>query len=377
MNKKVIIESWRHFKQPLLGEPAGLRKLAPDIHRSLLDKLQEMAGPAIAKLDPAEIDIPENLVRYNIVDKHYIMPAVITAIFRMMMSAPQPVHRIIVEVAAEFQIPPDSVLDLFARYFTQFLFLRRMELKPYTQYAVSDPVWDRVSGLGNVEKFRIEDVVAKIEGTHMFYRETGELCIIYPTLYSGDGKIKKVVKVELYYPQQKTGSAFLDVYQVDDPAVTTIGELIDWYAANGHILETKEDDKGAFSRNIAKYLNLMWLISCDNMIIPKPVEFNETRERLLNEGKKSQAGKHQSYKFVDYSAIRYKYTEKKTASEPTGRSVKAHLRSEHIHGYWVGPKNDPEKRMLVTRFIPTLLVKGGGGDPTDNRVFKTLDNFVK
>ncbi len=52
------------------------------------------------------------------------------------------------------------------------------------------------------------------------------------------------------------------------------------------------------------------------------------------------------------------------AGQGTGSSKRPHVRRAHWHGYWVGPRSDPEKRRLELRWLPPILVgmKGREGE---------------
>ena len=53
--------------------------------------------------------------------------------------------------------------------------------------------------------------------------------------------------------------------------------------------------------------------------------------------------------------LRSAYT-KAGAGQGTGSSKRPHVRRAHWHGYWVGPRSDPEKRRLELRWLPPILV---------------------
>lgn len=42
--------------------------------------------------------------------------------------------------------------------------------------------------------------------------------------------------------------------------------------------------------------------------------------------------------------------------EPTGRSVRPHIRRAHWHGYWTGPRKEPAQRKFVHKWIPPIPV---------------------
>lgn len=48
----------------------------------------------------------------------------------------------------------------------------------------------------------------------------------------------------------------------------------------------------------------------------------------------------------------------------TSRKKRPHVRRAHWHGYWVGPRNDPEKRHLELRWLPPILVGVKGEEIT-------------
>jgi hypothetical protein len=49
--------------------------------------------------------------------------------------------------------------------------------------------------------------------------------------------------------------------------------------------------------------------------------------------------------------------------EPTGRMVRSHIRRAHWHGYWTGPKKEPEKRKFKLLWLHPILVGGIADGP--------------
>ena len=42
--------------------------------------------------------------------------------------------------------------------------------------------------------------------------------------------------------------------------------------------------------------------------------------------------------------------------EPTGRTVRPHIRRAHWHGYWTGPRKEPAQQRFIHRWIPPIPV---------------------
>jgi hypothetical protein len=53
-----------------------------------------------------------------------------------------------------------------------------------------------------------------------------------------------------------------------------------------------------------------------------------------------------------------------TSEDGTHASPRAHVRRAHWHHYWTGPKNDPEKRKLIVKWIHPILVNAEKGEVT-------------
>ena len=41
-----------------------------------------------------------------------------------------------------------------------------------------------------------------------------------------------------------------------------------------------------------------------------------------------------------------------------GGAVRAHLRRAHWHGFWKGPRKEVDKREMVVKWLPPIMVKG-------------------
>lgn len=78
------------------------------------------------------------------------------------------------------------------------------------------------------------------------------------------------------------------------------------------------------------------------------------------------------------AALRQAENERRLAGDVSveRRSPRGHIRRAHWHAYWTGPRNDPNKRKLVLRWLPPILVNIGdveGIIPTIRQVEQRRD----
>ena len=78
----------------------------------------------------------------------------------------------------------------------------------------------------------------------------------------------------------------------------------------------------------------------------------ETQRRMKRPAKSADVG----VRYAEALRIALEAEEKETPGQKTGRSVRPHIRRAHPHLYWAGPG----RKIPRVRYLPTILVKGGG-----------------
>lgn len=122
----------------------------------------------------------------------------------------------------------------------------------------------------------------------------------------------------------------------------------------------KDRSPGEIRTIILQCLNLLMYICADNADIiesdkPTPVNLNSNRSKQYKEVKQADVG-------INIGrAIRKIYTV--SVSGNTSHKTKTpHFRSGHWQRYWIGPRNDPEKRKQITHWVAPIFVNGFTGD---------------
>ena len=58
----------------------------------------------------------------------------------------------------------------------------------------------------------------------------------------------------------------------------------------------------------------------------------------------------------------------------SGRTLRPHIRRAHWHGYWTGPRNDPEHKKYIHKWIPAIPVNV---TPADNGELPAVVRNIK
>ena len=361
MFKKNIVRVW----QTLRDINRNLRKEKVAQNMNILGAFKEYATSIVAQhlvLNSETSAYPE------IGKEHYLIPAEYTAFLQgcntvdgLMLQAIQRIQKKCPEVE------PMSIVEIFSLYAPEYYMDLYLRTHPETKkYAVKQSTWEKAMALGDPAELEISLFMDTFTKPKLFVLENGEVYFLYRTpYYHKKNGHSSIIRLELFRPLSERGGTFLDVHSPRGD-VTTLGQLLDYYKEKGtELIGTKgcrEDVEG-----LPKVLLLLLLTESSNIKEPSPVEFNETRARLLREGKKSQGNKHQSFKFIDVDELKVASSQnvKRVQIAPNpGTSRRTHMRSGHFRRQPFGPRKDKAYKVI---WIATMVV--GHGDVKEDRVF--------